>query len=310
MLNMAIFRSQRNLPDLTAPLGRTTPPMHSASYDAFPLANERPTEERPPWEPRTRFEMERDISEMRSLNKQLGKSVGWIVDALLQDEDEVKDAERLKSIQSKKREALESLAYVRDVLNGGVTKVEDERLWSEPQLERRSREETARHSRNSEYFERSDRPQINKPQPVAPIPLHAGESRPQDAVDFRSSQMVSSSLPREPSPFSHPRSSLTTSPPVRRSLHSPSASLSPPSQVLTSDPGLSGSLAPWHSTPSGFSVATPAVAPALPRIPPPTSTTYRPPRISSGQVDLSSPSHVSGNGSPRFEVHHDPLGAL
>ncbi|KIM80775.1 hypothetical protein PILCRDRAFT_9217 [Piloderma croceum F 1598] len=304
----AVSELRRNLPDLTASLGRTTPPMHSASYATFPLANERPSEERPPWEPRTRFEMERDISEMRSLNKQLGKSVGWIVDALLQDEDEVKDAERLKSIQSKKREALESLAYVRDVLNGGVTKVEEERLWSEQKFERISRE--TRHSRNSGSFERSNRPQINKPQPVAPIPLHAGESRPQDAVDFPSSQMVSSSLPREPSPFSHPRSSLTASPPVRRSLHSPSASFSSPSQVLASGPGPSGSLAPWHSTPSGFSVAAPAVAPALPRIPPPTSTTYRPPRISSGQVDPSSPSHVSGNGSPRLEVHHDPLGAL
>ena len=307
---MAILRSQRNLPDLTASLGRTTPPMHSVPYAAFPLANERPSEERPPWEPRTRFEMERDISEMRSLNKQLGKSVGWIVDALLQDEDEVTDAERLKSIQSKKREALESLAYVRDVLNSGVTKVEEERLWSEQKFERRSREETAGHPRNPGSFERSNRPQINKPQPVAPIPLHAGESRPHDAGDFRSSQIVSSSLPREPSPLSQPRQSLAASLPVRRSLHSPSASLSSPSQVLASGPGPSGSLAPWHSTPSGFSVVAPTVAPALPRIPPPTSTTYRPARTPSGQVDPSSPSHMSGNGSPRLEVYHDPLGAL
>jgi hypothetical protein len=81
--------------------------------------------------------MEGEISEMRSLNKQLGKSVSWIVDALLQDEDGVKDIEQLKSIQSKKREALESLAYVRDVLNGGITEVEEERLWGEREFERR-----------------------------------------------------------------------------------------------------------------------------------------------------------------------------
>ena len=300
--NMTILRSQRNLPDLTASLGRTTSPMHPASYAAFPLANDRPPEDRPPWEPRTRFEMERDISEMRSLSKQLGKSVGWIVDALLQDEDGVNDAERLKSIQLKKRDALESLAYVRDVLNGGITKVEEERLWSEQEYERRSTEETMRHSGNSGSFERCDRTPIDKPQPVAPIPLHAGESRPQDVGNFRSSQRILSSLPREPNPLSQPRPSLAASASAKRPLHSPSASLS-----SSLPPGPS---APWHSTPSGFSAVAPSVSPALPRIPPPTSTTYRPPRIPSGQVVPSSPSHMSGNRSPRLEVHHDPLGVL
>lgn len=273
--------------------------MQSASYAAFPLANERPAEERPPWEPRTRFEMERDISEMRSLNKQLGKSVSWIVDALLQDEDGVKDSERLKTIQLKKREALESLSYVRDVLNGGITKVDEERLWDGQDVERRSAEKMRRYARNPGSLERHDRPRINKPQPAAPVPLHVGEARPLGGGSARSSQIVSSSLPREPSPSSRHRTSYTRSP-GERSLYTPSASRS---QVSASTP--SAPVAPWHSTPSSFSEVASPVSAALPRLPPPTSMSFRP-----GHVEPSSPPHLAGNRSPRLEVQHDPLGAL
>jgi TBC1 domain family protein 5 len=247
--------------------------MHSTSYAAFPLANEKPPEVRPPWEPRSRFEIERDISETRSLNKQLGKAVSWIVDALLQDEDGVKDKEQLKSIQLKKREALESLAYVRDVLNGGIARVEEERLWGEHEFGRRrseSAEVTTRNSDNSS-FERLDRPQINKPRPVAPIPVHIGESRSQ-AV--RGSRRLSSSLLGEPSCRPPPRSLSPSSPPVIQ---------------------------------SSFSGVGPPVASALPRIPPPTSATYRP-RIP-GQIEPSPP-YISSNRSPHLEVQHDPLGVL
>jgi TBC1 domain family protein 5 len=278
---------QRNLPDLTASLGRTSPPMHSVAYAAFPLSNEKPPEERPPWEPRTRFEMERDISEMRSMNKRLGKSVGWIVDALLQDEDDIRDAEQFKSIQLKKREALESLAYVRDILNGGVTSVEDERLWSGQAFERKSMEETRM------PLEKRDSSQIDKPQPVAPIARHS----------IHNAQRPSSSPPQEHSRF---RTSLPTSSPVNRSLHSPSGSVSPLSQDLTT-PRPSAPMAPWHSSPSGFSGTSIPISPTLPRIPPPTSTTYQIPRIpspGSGQVE---PPHVLNKS---LEVQRDPLGVL
>ena len=89
------------------------------------MVDERPVEERPPWEPRTRFEMERDISEIRSRDKSLGESLAWIVDALLQDESESQDAQ---SIKTQKREALESLSYVRDVLMTNTMKLDEDRL--------------------------------------------------------------------------------------------------------------------------------------------------------------------------------------
>lgn len=250
--------------------------MHSVSYAAFPLANERPPEERPPWEPRTRFEVERDKSETRALNKQLGKSLSWIVDVLLQDEDGVRDTEQLKSIQLKKREALESLAYVRDVLNGGITKVEEERLWGEREVaKRRSAEVTTRHSRNLRSFESYHTAQINKPPPVAPIPLHIGESWPQGGSS---------------------------------SLHRPSASLS----TSIPAPAQSTAMAPWHSTQPSFA-AEPPVASAMPRMPSPTHATYLSPSTPSPTSELVKPSFppaLAGNRSPRLEVKHDPLGVL
>jgi len=297
----AVSELKRNLPDLTASLGRITPPAHSNSYTAFPLATERPPEERPPWEPRARFEMEREISEMRSLNKQLGKSIGWIVDALLQDEDGVNDAERLKNIQLKKREALESLAYVRDVLNGGIIKVEKERLWGEQELQRRLAEETKGPLRDLEFVERRDKPQIHKPEPIVPTLFHVGESSPRG---IHGTHRASSSLPRDPNRLSQSDSSLVTS----SAQHSPSASVA----RLTSTRLPSAPLAPWHSTPSGFS-ATPSLPSALPQMPPATHTAYRPQRVPSppsGEVGPSPTSHESDNSSRRPGVQRDPLGVL
>jgi TBC1 domain family member 5 len=89
------------------------------------MADERPVEERPAREVRTRFEMERDISEVRSRDKSLGESLAWIVDILLQDESEAQDAQ---SIKMQKREALESLSYVRDVLMLNTMKLDEDRL--------------------------------------------------------------------------------------------------------------------------------------------------------------------------------------
>jgi len=91
---------------------------------AFPLEDERPRQERPPWEPKTRFEMERDMSHMRARNRRIGNSLGWIVDVLLQDE-ETEDKDRLKK---EKREAIESLAYIRDVLISEAVELEEDRL--------------------------------------------------------------------------------------------------------------------------------------------------------------------------------------
>jgi len=301
----AVSELRRNIPDL-ASLVRTLPTTPSTSYADFPLTDERPPEQRPPWEPRTRFEVERDISEMRSLNKQLGKSVSWIVDVLLQDEDSVKEPQQLKDIQTKKREALESLSYVRDVLNSGATRVEEERSWGEQEFKRRTKDVVMGNSSDGVSFQRQHTPQVNILQPAAPVPLHVGDTRPRDFSGFLSSSGVSSSLPLPTSPPLIPRSP----PPVKRSTHSPSSSLSTSSQFLA-PPGPPQVVPPWHSTPSGFSGATSSVTPALPRLPPRTSTTYRPPHAPSVLGHAQTPSSAQNtSGSPRLEVQYDPLGVL
>ncbi|PCH38432.1 RabGAP/TBC [Wolfiporia cocos MD-104 SS10] len=107
----AMSELKRNLPDIATSLGRLplTPPQHT-SYAAYPLVDERPPAERPPWEPRSRFEMEREVSDLRALQKRLGDSVGWIVDTLLLDDDAEGEIDRAKSIRNRKREAVECLA--------------------------------------------------------------------------------------------------------------------------------------------------------------------------------------------------------
>ena len=81
--------------------------------------------------------MEKDVADMKALQKRLGESVGWIVDTLLLDEGENAAEDQAKKIRARKREALESLAYVRDVLRGSVTDIEEERLVGEEEFRRR-----------------------------------------------------------------------------------------------------------------------------------------------------------------------------
>lgn len=106
---------------------------------SFPLEDERPVEERPPWEPRTRFEVERELTEVRTRDKSLGESLAWIVDALLLDDSDSEEPERTKA---RKREALESLSYVRDALMTNITTLDEERLTGSE--ERARREENLR----------------------------------------------------------------------------------------------------------------------------------------------------------------------
>lgn len=61
--------------------------------------------------------MEREISDLRRRNQQFGKSLAWIVDALLQDEEQATHREKVKE---RKQQALESLSYIRDTITGDV----------------------------------------------------------------------------------------------------------------------------------------------------------------------------------------------
>lgn len=200
------------------------------------MVDERPAEERPPWEPRTRFEMERDISEIHSRDKSLGESLAWIVDSLLQDESNSQDAQIIKM---QKREALESLSYVRDVLMTNTMKLDEDRLvGGEEKLRRKQKLE--KESKDLRVASAAGA----TVSPPAPAPV----------VDSRTkhSSIRSRSRPRSPVSFAI------------------NAGVTKGKETLPR--------APWNYTRSSFgsSNSGSAIPPELmPRPPPPTSTSLR-----------------------------------
>ncbi|KAJ7632543.1 rab-GTPase-TBC domain-containing protein [Roridomyces roridus] len=187
-LMSAVPELRRNLSELAASFVR------SPSTPSFPLVDERLPEERPPWEPKSRLEIEREIAALQSANKRLGEALSWAVDALLQDEATAQDVERLKK---SKREALETISYVRDVLTqGNLTALEEDRLFGETEIAKRK----ARHS-----------PRNSVVQPAAPLPVPVVDSRAPKASSSRPAPPppVSSSYSAPPAGNQTPTSPVT-----------------------------------------------------------------------------------------------------
>ncbi|KAI0956776.1 hypothetical protein AcW1_005375 [Taiwanofungus camphoratus] len=283
----AVSELKRNLPDLATSLGRL-PITPNTSYAAYPLIDERPPAERPPWESKGRFEVERELTQLRSLQKRLGDSVGWIVDTLLLDEEDKESEDHVKVIRERKREALECLSYVRDVLKGTVTEVEEERLVGEEELRKRKLKE--QQGKEEESHQQLS-PRL--PQPIAyparPQPI----SRPQD--HFTSRQQASRSPPR-PAVATPPISILRRAPQSHISSSSPT-----PNTNATP-------LAPWNHTRSDFGRRESTAI--LPRVPPPTSTALRPNDVPSAYTLPSTSLKETISDDRRKEVQQDPLGAL
>jgi len=152
--------------------------------------------------------MERDLSEIRSRDKSLGESLAWIVDVLLQDKSDSQDAQ---SIKMQKREALESLSYVRDVLMMGSMELDKDRLIGgeeksrrKQKLEKESKDLRAATAAAAAVF------------PPAPVPVvdsqtkHSNmrsRSRPRSPVSFATNVTKGNEvLPR--APWNYTRSSF------------------------------------------------------------------------------------------------------
>lgn len=301
---------QRNLPDLAANLSRS-PPAQSASYAAYPLMDDRPVEERPPWEPRTRFEIERDITALRGVQKKLGESVSWIVDTLLLDEGETE--ERTKQVKARKREALESLAYVRDVLVGGITEVEEERLVGEDEFKlRKERERSLREQRENAQGPHQQYPSLPgqgmpasmSPPPPAPPPVASVIATRPLARPTVETDVTGSPRPPSASVTNITRHDLKTASPVSTTK---SASARGPWNYTRSD--FSGS--------GGFSASVASLAP-----PPRASVTgmsngagsspnYSPiPSYPPAQRPPSVPQENRDGPPTMTRAQHDPLGVL
>lgn len=204
-LMSAVSEIRRNIPDLSTSLSR--PPNQSAS---FPLEEDRPAE-RSTWDTRSRFETERGFTQLQARDRRLGESLGWIVDALLQDESEARDVEQLKR---QKREALETLSYVRDVLTNNIVSLDPDMLVGEEEaLKRRQR-------RKQDEDLRSQSSESGAVVSV-PVPVQVIDSQPKAPNDgrlntpFRPLSFTSNtqaSTIRRPSPLDHTLSSFSNSP--------------------------------------------------------------------------------------------------
>lgn len=312
----AVSELKRNLPDLASSLARlpTTP---GSSYAAYPLTDERPPTERPPWEPRTRFELEKDVSDIRAIHRRLGESVAWIVDTLLLDEGGSKSDEEKKDLRRRKREALESLSYVRDVLQGGISssEVDDDRLLSEEEAQKRRQAKTAEREKERAASPSSQMPVQERlrysPMPVPQTPVLSQPPKAASANEGTHSHGWKGSAGFFPTPpvSVAPRTAVQIPrTPLSATVPSPSPPLK--STVLTANAN-GVPLAPWVRTPSSFSSDSSPFA-TLPRMPPKTSnalrTTTTHNRLSS-TPSLQSQTDSSRDQAPR-SVQSDPLGAL
>lgn len=285
-------------------------------YAAYPLVDERPPSERPPWEPKTRFEMERDAAEQRALQRRLGDSLGWIVDTLLLDESGTEEEEKAKEIRARKREALESLSYVRDILKGNVARseIEDDRLIGE---EAASKMKAIR--RQNEGSESSV---LLPSQVIAQERIRVGPTPPQPVASAltepRIVQTVGRRKPSEhfppASPFGRTSPSLTNSnlPPAPIPRQPTTAPHPNGASIAAAKPSRT-TFAPWNHTRSSFSAGDSPLA-SLPRLPPKTSTTLRTgvprPPVSVPPSQAASESLISRDQAPRRNAQQDPLGVL
>jgi TBC1 domain family member 5 len=233
--------------------------------------------------------VERDAAQLREVQRTLGASVSWIVDTLLLDEDDDKSEERVKKVKESKREALEALAYVRDVLLSGSTDVDEERLMSEEDFKKR------RKAQQEKQEQEGPTSSFNKA--IISLPPASRPAAPIQAVNAPRPRAVAS----HSALLSSPSSSFDTPRPG-----APMASSKAPAFVVTSNTQEAKPLqAPWNYTRSnfsssiGFSAEVPSLAP-LPRA----STTLAPPAVT--VQNTPSPS----TQTPPSSRLHDPLGAL
>ncbi|KDN51564.1 hypothetical protein RSAG8_00109, partial [Rhizoctonia solani AG-8 WAC10335] len=317
---------RKNLPELVR-----TPSMSADShvfpyYQAIPNAQPdsdegptRPSIDRPPSTegrlplpasgrpPRTRFEVEREVGEVRALMRRLGDGVGAAIE-LLKDES-----------SESKQEALESLAYIRQVLGGGVEAgaVDDEMVLGPTEVARRREEERlqAEHEKEQERVraeaeaeqarkqqEREEEKQRQLEEQRARDPLQASPS-------VQPTPLVQTSLPRV----------RTTQTPWGRSEHfsSPQAGLSPARNPVLQKSGeeekqrqLEEQRArdPLQAPPSVQ--PTPLVQTSLPRVRTTQTPWGRSEHFSSPQAGLSSARNpVLQKSGARDGGGNDPLGA-
>ena len=257
---------------------------------------------------------------MQALQRKLGDTVGWIVDTLLLDEGDANDETGKKYVQKRKVEAVEVLAYVRDVLKGVVTEVEDDRLVGEEEAKRRRDKERKAKEAAEALSRKNSTP--HPPQRAAAIPI---EARPQGlgarrSQDYFMPHPSSSSPPAKTAPVAIPVSQTVRTAPLPSSVPA-SISVPPPmSPPVVKSPISNSSTfnAPWNYTRSAFSSSDSPIA-TLPRVPPRTSAvlpragplpaSFRIPTPSAPLSGSRPDTSATREQTPK-QTPYDPLGAI
>jgi TBC1 domain family protein 5 len=183
------------------------------------------TDDRPIPENESRVEMDRAAIELRAQNKHLGESITWILSVLQSKESSEAKAEDAESVSMQQKEALESLAYVRDVLGGEVKEIDERRLWGmeeynkrlEGQSKQESREVSVSQPRQrsmttptNEHLPASLQREVRKISPNTsgtPVVL-----RPTASTPLHSSSVASKAIPMGSSTHNRSQSSTGTFP--------------------------------------------------------------------------------------------------
>lgn len=216
----AVSELRRNLPELAASLVRT-PSTVSAPYAAYPLLDEQMTDDRPVPENESRVETERAVIELRAQNKHLGESITWILSVLQPKESSEAKDENAENVSMQQKEALESLAYVRDILGGEVKEIDERRLWGMEEHNKRLEGQSKQESREvsiSQQRQRSITTPTNEHPPASLqrevrnlSPNTSGTPvflRPTASTPLHSSSMASKTIPMASS--THNRSQSST----------------------------------------------------------------------------------------------------
>ncbi|KAL5635907.1 hypothetical protein ACGC1H_004642 [Rhizoctonia solani] len=151
--------------------------------------------------PRSRFEVEREVGEMRALMRRLGDGVGTALELLKGESSE------------EKQEALESLVYIRQVLSGGVEAgaVDDEKVLGPTEMARRREDERLQAEQEKEQERRRAEAEAEH----ARVQKEREEEKQRQLEEWRAQDPLQASPSVQPVPL------VQTSPPRARTTQTP-----------------------------------------------------------------------------------------
>ncbi|OAX37042.1 RabGAP/TBC [Rhizopogon vinicolor AM-OR11-026] len=277
----AVSELRRNLPELAASLVRT-PSMTSTPYAAYPLLDEHMADDRAVLEHESRMGTERAALELREQNKRLSESIAWILSVLQPKDSEAKDEDAERALVQRK-EALESLTYVRDILGGEVKGIDERRLWGAEEYDRRLEGQNKQLQESKEPSASQPRPSSTTTPPSSSPSATPTNEHPPPVRPFSPNTSMSRSLRPQ------------TSTPLQSSSI-PSRPISTHNRSYSSNSAFHNKLAVAQRTPLRLSSSNPFQrTPETGGIPP---------------VAVSERIATDQSPKVRSEAQHDPLGVL